>query len=160
MSELTYITKCRIPKDDGSPCPFTVTDHPLSVAVIGQPDARIQSYIQALMKHTQKKHPQAFMLAQMSGQFMFGYLMVTSFETQDPAIAEMKRKYEAQLRRYVTPQAVTDDEIEGALGAIGFTMDDPKRQIVRGALLHLRDYYEGKISQKAMDAEKSMLVAP
>ena len=159
-SKLSYITKCRLLKGDGTPCGFQVTDNPLNVTIIGQSNARVENFVKALMQHAAKKHRQAFDLATMHGQMMFAYLIVGMFECQDPAILEMRKQYEERMRRYATPAAVTDAEIDGALAAMQFTMEDPKRRIVKGAMMHLRDYYEGRISQKALDAEKSMLVTP
>ena len=157
---LTYQTKCRMPKGDGTPCGYVVTDSPLNVAIVGQPDARVQRFIEALMKHVAKKHPQAFALAQMRGNFFFGYLITGIFESPDPAIAQMRKHFEEQLRRDIIPHAVTDDEIEGALGAIGLTMQNPDREKIKGALQHLRDYYEGKIPQQTLDSARSLVVTP
>ncbi len=159
-SALTYITKCRMQKGDGTPCNFTLTDSPLNVAIVGQPDARIQRFIQELMKHAQKKHPEGFQLASMLMQFYFGWLIMGQYECPDPAIQTTLKNFSDQLRRHVTPHAVTDDEIEGALGAMQLTMDDPHREPFRKALQHLRDYYEGKIPQAALDAEKSLIQTP
>jgi hypothetical protein len=69
-------------------------------------------------------------------------------------------RFTEQLRRHVTPHAVTDDEIEGALAALELTMDDPHREPFRKALTHLRDYYEGNIPQQVLDSAKSLLVTP
>ena len=163
MSEdvrLTYQTKCRMPKEDGTPCTFTLTDSPLNVAIVGQPDARVQRFIEELMKHVAKKHKQAFALAQMRGQFFFGYLVMGIFESPDPAIVEMRKKFEDQLLRDIRPHAVTDDEIEGALGAIGLTMENLDREKIKRALQHLRDYYEGKIPQQTIEDAKTLIVSP
>lgn len=138
-SILSYPTKCRLAKGDGSPCTFTLTDAPMVAQVIGEPDARIQRYITELMKHSQKKHPEAFQLAQLHGQMFFGYLTLGNFATTDPAMIQMRKKFEDQLRRYATPRAVTDEEIEEAIKAMQFTADN-----VRFALQHVRDYYEGR----------------
>jgi len=143
-SILSYPTKCRLTDKDGKPCKFTLTDAPLSVEIIGQPDARVQRYIQELMKHAAKKHPEAFQLANLHGQFFMAYLTLGNYDASDPAISQTRKKFEDQLRRYATPHAVTDDEIESALGALQFTLEDPKREAVKFALRHLRDYYEGK----------------
>jgi hypothetical protein len=40
------------------------------------------------------------------------------------------------------------------------TMDDPHREPFQKALRHLRDYYEGKVPQQAVDSVKSLIVAP
>lgn len=157
---LTHATKCRLMKADGTPCGFTVTDHPMNVEIIGQPDARAQRFIEALMKHTAKKHPEAFQLAQMHGQFFFAYLTLGLFECPDPALMNTRAKFEQQLRRYVTPHAVTDDEIESALGALKFTMEDPKRDAVKFALRHLRNYYEGTPSNPPSKSSDSLLITP
>jgi len=159
-SALTYITKCRMKKGDGTPCDFELKDHALNVQIIGQPDARIQRFLGELMKHSQKKHAESFALASMLMQFFFGYLVMGQFESPDPALRSTMKRFEDQLRRYVTPHAVTDDEIEGALGQMQLTMDDPHREPFKKALQHLRDYYEGKIPQETLDSVKSLLVTP
>lgn len=144
-SILTYPTKCRLPLNDGTPCKFTLIDAPMSIPVIGeQPGSRILRYMEALMKHCSKKHPEAFTLANVHGQMFFGYLTTGNFTVIDPAIIEMRKQFENQLRRYATPAAVTDDEIESALGAMQFTMEDPQRDKVKFAMQGLRDYYEGR----------------
>ena len=156
-SILSYPTKCKLPLKDGTPCKFILTDAPMSVPVIGeQPDARVLRYMEALMKHVAKKHPEAFTLANMHGQMFFGYLTTGNFEVYDPAMIDMRRKFEDQLRRYATAHAVTDDEIESALAAMQFTMEDPQRDKVKFAMQHLRDHYEGK----AQLPPQSALVTP
>jgi hypothetical protein len=145
-SILSYPTKCRLPLKDGTPCKFTLTDAPMNIPVIGeQPDSRILRYMEALMKHVAKKHPEAFTLANLHGQMFFGYLTTGNFEVIDPAMIDMRKKFEDTLRRYATPAAVTDQEIESALAAMQFTMEDPQRDKVKFAMQHLRDYYEGKV---------------
>jgi hypothetical protein len=159
-SALTYITKCRMKKGDGTPCGFSLTDTPLNVQIVGQPDARIQRFLGELIKHSSKKHPEAFQLAQMIMQFFFGYLVMGQFESPDPALRDTMKHFEDQLRRKLTPHAVTDDEIEGALGGMQLTMEDPHRAPFKKALQHLRDYYEGKIPQETLDSVKSLIQTP
>ena len=159
-SPLTYITKCRMKKADGTDCNFEIKDHPLNVAIVGQPDARIQNFIGQLMKHAQKKHPEAFQLASMLMQFYFGWLILGQYETPDPGLQETTRKFTDQLRRHVTPHAVTDDEIVSAIAAMQLTMEDPHREPFIKALKHLRDYYEGKIPQQTIESAKSLIQTP
>jgi|SRR5208282_2603862 len=159
-TNLTYITKCRMKKQDGTPCGFQLTDAPLNVAIVGQPDARVQRFMEELMKHSAKKHPEAFQLAQMLMQFFFGFLIMDQFESPDPALKQTMARFIEQLRRRVTPHTVTDAEIEGALAAMQLTMEDPHREPFRKALTHLRDYYEGKIPPQAIEDAQSRLVKP
>jgi hypothetical protein len=159
-SSLTYQTKCRMKKADGTPCNFTLVDHALNVAIVGQPDARIQKFIGELMKHSAKKHPEGFQLAQMLQMFFFGWLIMGQFESPDPALQQTMKKFENDLRRKVTPEPVTDNEIESALAAMELTMDDPHREPFKHALEHLRDYYEGKIPQQTLDSVKPLIVTP
>ena len=159
-SALKYLTKCHMKKEDGTPCAFNITDSPLNVDIVGQPDAKVQRFIAELMKHSQKKHPESFQLAQMLMSFFFAWLIMGQFETQDPALLATLDKFRGQLRRHVTPYAVTDADIEGALGAMQLTMGDPHREPFQKALRHLRDYYEGKVPQQTIDSVKSLIVAP
>jgi hypothetical protein len=160
-SGLKFTTTCKLPIDaKGTPCGFPITDHPLNVAIIGQPDARIQNFIGALMKHVSKKHPEAFQLAQLNGQFFFGYLIMSAFDSPDPALEESRKKFEATMRRMITPHPVNDDEIEAATAVMGLTMDDPHRRPFISALQHLRDYYEGKTPQLPADSPAKTLILP
>lgn len=156
-SGLKYTTKCKIPIDaKGTPCGFPIIDHPLNVAIVGQPDARIQNFIGALMKHVQKKHPEVFQLAQATGQHFFGYLVMSAFDSPDPALQQSRQLFENAMRRMITPRPVADADIEEAAARIGLTMDDPTRAKVIYAMQHLRDYYEGKIFNQ-VEAEKPLI---
>jgi hypothetical protein len=157
---ISRITKCRMKKENGAPCHFYVTADPLNVEIIGQPGEREQKFFQALMEHAAAKHKKAFALAQTLSPFFFAYLVVDMFETQDPALLKTRKEFEQRMRRFATPSPVTDDDIEGALGAMQLTMDDPHREPFRKALQHIRDYYEGTIPQQTIDSVKSLIIAP
>jgi len=159
-SGLSRITKCRMKKDNGSPCNFYVTADPLNVEIVGQPGEREQKFFGALMEHAQKKHKEAFAVAQTLAPFFFAYLVIDMFDTADPSLVKTKKEWEGRMRRFATPSPVTDDDIEGALGMMQLTMDDPHRETFRKALRHIRDYYEGVIPQQAVDSVKSLIVAP
>lgn len=160
-SGLKYTTKCKLPVDmNGTPCGFPIIDHPLNVTIVGQPDARIQNFIGALMKHVQKKHPEAFQLAQLNGQFFFGYLIMSAFDSPDPALQQTRSKFEATIRRMITPHPVTNEEIEAATAAMRLSMDDPQRPTVISALQHLRDYYEGNTSNSPQVEPSKTLIHP
>lgn len=143
-SKLTYTTRCKMLNKDGQPCGFPIVDHPLNVEIVGQPDAKVQKFIGALMSHLQKRHPEAFQVGTLQAQLFFGYLALSAFDSPDPKLNAMKQNFENTLRRMVTPAPVTDDEIEGACAALQMSMDDPHREPFKNALKHLRDYYEGR----------------
>ena len=66
-SALKYTTTCRL-------CGHQIIDHPLNVQIVGQPDARAQNLLAALMKHLEKKHKDAWMQIQGLWQFFLGFL--------------------------------------------------------------------------------------
>lgn len=161
-SGVTYITKCKLSTGESitgmTPCRFNITDYALEVSEVGKPDPRVQKFIGALMTHLGKKHPEAAAAAQgMAGTF-FGYLAISAFDSPDPAIETMRREFENRMRRMITPEMITDGDIEQALGMIGFTMDDPHRGLTERALRHLRDYYEGKLSEQTTKSAPQIII--
>jgi hypothetical protein len=152
-SALKYSTTCRIPG-----CGHAVLDHPLNVQIIGQPDARIQNFIAALMKHLAKKHPQELAQIQGISQFFMGWLAIGQYETQDPALLQTIQGFGAQLRKMAALKPIADAELEGATAALGFTMEDPKRELVLAALRNVRAYYEGTLQRPAETEAQKPLV--
>ena len=142
LSKLTYTTRCRLPKADGTPCGFTLTDH--SLEIIGQPNARTQQYIQELGKHLAKKHPQEFQFGSLTAQKFVEYMIVSAFQTEDPAVQNAKKQTEMLSRRTLGPP-ITDDQIEQFVGAMSMTLEDPRRADVLMGLKKMRDYYEGTL---------------
>lgn len=151
-SALKYTTKCRI-KDaiSGQPCGHQIVDHALNVAIVGKPDARLQNFIGALMKHVEKKHPGAWMQLQGMWHHFLGFLILGQFETEDPAIIQSVQGFGAVLRDIVKLPPIPDADIEGATAALGFTMEDPNRQNVIQALKNVRAYYEGTLQKPATE---------
>lgn len=148
---LKYITKCRL-------CGFQILDHPLNVTIIGTPDARVQTFVAALMKHLEKKHPAEWLQIQGLWQFFLGFLCVGQFETEDPSLVQTILTFGAQLRKIVALPTIPDAEIEGAAAQLGFTMDDPKRESVIAAMKNVRAYYQGTLQKPATpEAEKPLV---
>lgn len=149
---LKYTTKCRI-KDaiSGQPCGHQIVDHALNVAIVGKPDERMQTFIMALLKHIQKRHPDAAQqLMGLSNHFL-GFLIMGQFETGDPSIVQSVQGFGAVLRGMVQLPPIPDADIEGATAALGFTMDDPKRANVLQAMKNIRAYYEGTLQKPAAE---------
>ena len=148
---LKHTTTCRLPKseEDQTPCGFTITDHPLNVQIIGQADRRLENFVQALMKHLAKKHPETFKSITGMGEYFFGWLALQQFQTPDPAIRQSLTNFAMQLRNMVRLVPVQDSEIESAAANIGFTMEDIKRGPVIQAMKNIRNYYEGTLQRPA-----------
>ena len=153
---MKYLTKCLCTKEDGTPCQFVVKDDPLNVAIVGQPDARIQRFIGTLMQHIANKHKPQMVNANQLMQFFFGHTIVCMFQSQDPALLETRKNFEAVLRRLMTPQPITDEQIDIALLAAGQT----DNQAFRLAMRHLRDWYEGNLTPQPANAPESLLITP
>jgi hypothetical protein len=150
-SPLKYTTTCRH-------CGHQILDHPLNVQIVGKPDAHIQSFLAALMKHIEKKHPDAWMQVQGLWQFFLGFLVLGQFETADPAIVQTIQAFGAQLRNMVRFAPIPDADIVGAVAQLGFTMEDPKREPVIQALKNVRGYYEGTLQKPTEpEAEKPLV---
>jgi hypothetical protein len=147
---LKYTTTCQL-------CGFRVIDHPMNVQA-GKPDARIQNFVSALMKHLQKMHPDAWEQVQGLWQFFLGFLCIGQFGTEDPNIVKAMLTFGAQLRSMVKFPPIPDADIEGAAAALGFTMDDPKREPVIAAMKNVRAYYEGTLQKSAAPEPQKPLV--
>ena len=156
---LKHITKCRLKRPDGEPCGHQVLDHPLNVQIVGQPDARMHTFMGALMRHVEKRHPDAWSQIQGIWHFFLGFLVMGQYETADPAIIETIQQFGAQLRRIVQLAPVTDAEFEGVLAHVGFTQEDPKRAEMLTALKNLQAYHQGNLQKPpAPQAEKPLIV--
>jgi hypothetical protein len=147
---LKYTTTCQL-------CGFQVIDHPMSVQA-GKPDARIQTFIAALMKHLEKKHPDSWAQIQGLWQRFVGFLCIGQFGTEDPNIVQAMLAFGAQLRNMVKLAPIPDADIEGAAAALGFTMEDPKREPVIAAMKNVRAYYEGTLQKPAAPEAQKPLV--
>ena len=151
-SPLKYVTTCRH-------CAHQIVDHPLNVQIVGRPDQHIQSFLAALMKLVQKKHPDAWMQVQGMWQFFLGFLVLGQFETEDPAIVQTVQAFGAQLRNMVRFAPIPDADIVGAVAQLGFTIEDPKREPVIAAMKNVRAYYEGTLQKPPKpEAEKPLII--
>src|ERR1017187_854214 len=151
-SALKYTTTCRL-------CGHQILDHPLNVQIVGQPDARAQNLLSALMKHLEKKHKDAWVQIQGLWQFFLGFLCLGQFETMDPAIVQTIQGFGAVLRNMVRPASIADADIEAATAALGFTLEDPNREPVIAAMKNARAYYEGTLQTPA-EPETKPPIAP
>jgi len=152
-SALKYTTTCRL-------CGHQIIDHPLNVQIVGQPDARAQNLLAALMKHLEKKHKDAWMQIQGLWRFFLGFLCLGQFETADPAIVQTVQGFGAVLRNMVRPAPIQDDDIVGAVAHLGFTLEDPKREQVIAAMKNVRAYYEGTLQKPAPPEPEKPLITP
>jgi hypothetical protein len=159
-SPLKHPTTCRLKKPDGSPCGHTILDHPLNVQIIGQVDQRLMTFMGALMRHLEKKHPEAWNQAHALSQHFMGWLVLQQYETEDPAILQSLMAFAITLRGMVRVIPISDAEIEGAVAALGFTMDDPQREPVLGLAKNVRAYYEGTLQKPPSPEAEKPLITP
>ncbi|HUD73941.1 MAG TPA: hypothetical protein VMQ76_02635 [Terracidiphilus sp.] len=102
---MKYLTTCRITKADGSVCgqEFTANELPDQTEQTKQGRA----FVEGLMKHVEKKHPEAYLEIQTRWLSFLGFLVLGCFDLQDPKGAQFKQTLEnvAYQSREVTKTA-------------------------------------------------------
>jgi hypothetical protein len=100
-----YLTTCRIKKADGSVCgqEFTANELPDQTEQTKQGRA----FVEGLMKHVEKKHPEAYLEIQTRWLSFLGFLVLGCFDLQDPKGSQFKQTLEnvAYQSREVTKTA-------------------------------------------------------
>ena len=88
---MKHTTVCRILRSDGQPCgqQFTANALPAGTEISKQDRA----FVEGLLKHIEKKHPEAFAEIQPRWILFLGFLTLRCFESQDPGVG-------AQLRHF------------------------------------------------------------
>ena len=83
---MKYLTTCRLIKSDGQPCgqQFTANALPDEVAA----DKQARAFVEGLLKHIEKRHPEAFAEIQQHWILFLGFLTLRSFASQDPGVAK------------------------------------------------------------------------
>lgn len=86
---MKYLTTCRIKKADGSVCgqEFTANELPDQTEQTKQGRA----FVEGLMKHIEKKHPEAYLEVQTRWLSFLGFLVLGCFDLQDPQGAQFKQ---------------------------------------------------------------------
>ena len=102
---MKYLTTCKIKKADGSVCgqEFTANELPDQTEQTKQGRA----FVEGLMKHIEKKHPEAYLEIQTRWLSFLGFLVLGCFDLQDPQGAQFKQTLEnvAYQSREVTKTA-------------------------------------------------------
>lgn len=139
---LKHVTTCMLPRPDGSPCGQQFIDSPLNVQIIGQPDQRAQKFVQSLAQHVGKKHPQQW--AQISGTVMSltGFLILMSFDTEDPALLESKGQVAAFLR-FISRVEVSDEWLQELVDVLAAEFQEKGSAPIFQAFQKLRDQLSG-----------------
>lgn len=164
-NQAKFITRCRLKKEDGSACGHVITDYALPLQPPGsQPDPRMVTFIQALMKHLSKRHAKIIETIERDGSFLSAFLAVGMFETEDPALRRAVTSFATYLRNITRLPSIPDDHFEAMAKEYGLAPEDPKHGVFVRALQNVRDYYEGKWmppdeSQTEPEPEK-LLVSP
>ena len=99
---MKHLTVCRILKADGTPCGQQFTADPLKV-VNGIPDKSATNLIQGLLKHVEKKHPEAFAQLQQRWVLMMGFLTLRCFQSEDPGVTAEIKSYQDFLISLTAP---------------------------------------------------------
>jgi len=88
---MKYLTTCKIKKADGSVCgqEFTANELPDQTEQTKQGRA----FVEGLMKHVEKKHPEAYLEIQTRWLSFLGFLVLGCFDLQDPRVRSSSRPW-------------------------------------------------------------------
>jgi len=88
-----YTTTCRLTKSDGSPCGQQFLGNPLPEGPAIDSDKQGRAFVEGLLKHVEKKHPETFAEIQSKWILMLGFLTLRCFESQDPGVGRQLAGY-------------------------------------------------------------------
>ena len=120
------------------------------------PPPAVGKYVQALASHVEKRHPEAYTNALVISQTLFAYMLLKSFETSDPGVANGRRMIRAFIHRLTRADLdVSEIDLHARAEAYGLddqnTVDGPR---VIDMLKDFRDYLleEGEYAPAAPEA--------
>ena len=106
----------------------------------GPPPPAVGRYVQALAAHVEKRHPEAYTNALVISQTLFAYMLLQSFETSDPGVANGRRMIRAFIHRLTREKDMSEEDLQ--FRAEMFTEDTSPEE--KASLLEmlrdLRDY--------------------
>ena len=139
ITQPKYTTKCLVPD-----CTKEFTSSPFDVAILGKPDAKVQKFGEALMKHLQERHPEV--IRSFTGRLSeFSTLALASmYDCQDPVIQKMANQIRWSIQKFTQRAKITDADIDDRLSRLGVSPD--LHEQLRGLLQDMRDVLleEGK----------------
>ena len=155
----THITTCLLCPPD-KPVRIKAQEIP-RIEPGGPPPPAVGRYVQALAAHVEKRHPEAYTNAMVISQTLFAYMLLQSFETSDPGVANGRRMIRAFIHRLTREKDMAERDLqihyERIIEAF-FGTDLPagiEARIMAG-LRDLRDYLleEGEYAPAAHEARE------
>ena len=137
-----YVTYCNIPDENTKdPCGAQiVVTSGIEVPEIGLPPAsNTKKYVEAIVGHMMKKHAGACQFALNSMEQFLAFVSLGFVRSEDPACAMFQHQF-AQHLAQMSALPITDNAIYELVTQMGFTMEDPQREKVIGALRYVRDF--------------------
>lgn len=101
------LTTCQLPKPDGTPCGQQFLGDPLVIVEGQEPDKSSRKFIEGLLSHIGKKHPDVSQEINVRWVHFLGFLALRCFSSEDPAVKEQVQNYAAFLRYLVTEKPKT-----------------------------------------------------
>jgi len=130
-----YTTHCKL-------CRRAVAESPaLDIPIIGQPDKRTLKVIGLLGKHLSIHHSDEFTsgkaLADLVGQELIPFLILSTFHHQDPSVMPRLEVLRAPLFAVVRKNVMPDEDLKTIIAALGLSGDDDEK--VLAAMRTVRD---------------------
>lgn len=114
-----YMTRCIVPG-----CGKEFVSDALDIPIVGQPNERVVRFITGLMNHVQTKHPAAMVQIAGAMQEYMGFLVVSMFSAEDPAIVQMKESVRATIFRFARRMQITDADIQDRIARLELDPDE------------------------------------
>ena len=137
----------------------------------GPPPPAVGRYVQALAAHVEKRHPEAYTNAMVISQTLFAYMLLQSFETSDPGVANGRRMIRSFIHRltrgFVTGERDLQIRYEIILDALVEMCPGPELPAdiearIMAGLRDLRDYLleEGEYAPAAPEETAAVTSSP
>ena len=133
---VTHITSCLLCPSE-KPVKILAKEMP-QVSPTEQAPESVAKYVQALVSHLEKKHPEAYRNALAISQTFFGVLILQNFATSDPGVLEGKNRTRALIHRLTRVNDVNDMDLRMRLERLD-GVSDRMGSLSEAALAELRD---------------------
>jgi len=89
------------------------------LTIIGEPTARLESYLKGLSRHLQEKHPQLGQLMVQQGAAFMEFLFLRNFRTTDPELSEQQDRVRWQVHQQTLKARYPDESLRNDAAALG-----------------------------------------
>lgn len=147
----TFRTVCMVPVSITQTCNHEIIEVSLDGVVGPDKEKQTERFVRKLMEHVAKEHPQRLQEVQQLSARFFGFLILTSFQTESEAVQKQQGEF-ARFLRAVSAIQIPDDDFIVAAEAItrkAYDSEDEEAAFVShiaGSLQNLRDFMNGKIA--------------